>query len=83
MLLGGVAGPLLFGALIQTGARENIFWGYLLGGGLMIFAAAVEAALGVSAKGGPWRMWRRRSPASGRRVQPTPGLPRYRRRGPD
>jgi MFS family permease len=49
-LLGGVAGPALFGALIETGSRTEILWGYLLGGGLMLGAAAVEAVLGVEAE---------------------------------
>ena len=49
-LLGGVGGPALFGALIDTGERVRILWGYLLGGGLMILAAAVELALGVAAE---------------------------------
>ena len=29
--IGGVAGPLLFGALIDTGSRSSVFAGYLLG----------------------------------------------------
>jgi MFS family permease len=49
-LLGGVGGPALFGALIDTGERGQIFNGYLLGGGLMILAAIVELVLGVSAE---------------------------------
>jgi MFS family permease len=49
-LLGGVGGPALFGALIETGQRREILWGYLLGGGLMVLAAIVEAVLGVSAE---------------------------------
>jgi MFS family permease len=49
-LLGGVAGPAVFGALIQTGEREQIFGGYLLGGGLMLLAAVVELVLGVAAE---------------------------------
>lgn len=49
-LLGGVAGPAVFGALIQTGERSQIFGGYLLGGGLMLFAAVTELVLGVSAE---------------------------------
>jgi MFS family permease len=48
--VGGVAGPALFGALIATHSRANIFWGYVLGGALMLFATAVEAALGVKAE---------------------------------
>ena len=49
-LLGGVAGPAVFGALIQTGERDQIFGGYLLGGGLMLLAAVVEMVLGVAAE---------------------------------
>ncbi|MFC3070077.1 MFS transporter [Phenylobacterium soli] len=49
-LLGGVGGPALFGALIDTGERWRIFLGYLLGGGLMLVAAAVQLVLGVSAE---------------------------------
>jgi MFS family permease len=52
-LLGGVAGPALFGALIDTGQRSEILKGYLLGGGLMLFAAAVQLVLGVSAERRP------------------------------
>jgi MFS family permease len=52
-LLGGVAGPAVFGALIDTGEREQILLGYLLGGGLMLAAAAVELAIGVSAERQP------------------------------
>ena len=39
--VGGVAGPALFGALIDSGSRPSVFVGYLLGAGLMIVAAAV------------------------------------------
>ena len=49
--LGGIAGPALFGALIQTGARSEVMGGYVLGGALMIGAACVEAWLGVDAGG--------------------------------
>jgi MFS family permease len=47
---GGVAGPLLFGALIDTGSRASVFGGYLLGAVLMIAAAAVELRYGVAAE---------------------------------
>ncbi|WP_218054314.1 MFS transporter [Phenylobacterium immobile] len=50
-LLGGVAGPAVFGALIDAGEPGQILWGYLLGGGLMIAAAGVTAAFGVAAEG--------------------------------
>ncbi|MDE2488749.1 MAG: MFS transporter, partial [Alphaproteobacteria bacterium] len=52
-LLGGVGGPALFGALIDTGERGQIFKGYLLGGVLMLVAAVVQLVLGVSAERRP------------------------------
>jgi MFS family permease len=52
-LLGGVAGPAVFGALIETGERSQIFAGYLLGGGLMLGAAVAELFLGVNAERRP------------------------------
>ena len=48
--IGGVAGPFLFGVLIDTGSRESVFGGYLLGAALMIAAAAVQFKWGVSAE---------------------------------
>ena len=48
--VGGVVGPALFGALIDTGSRVSILWGYLLGGGLMLAAGLVAAWLGVNAE---------------------------------
>ena len=48
--VGGVVGPALFGALIDTGQRVSILWGYLLGGGLMVGAAIVAAWLAVPAE---------------------------------
>jgi MFS family permease len=48
--IGGIAGPLLFGALIDTGSRASIFAGYLLGSALMIAAAVIEARWGVAAE---------------------------------
>ena len=47
---GGVAAPWLFGALIGTGERLAVFWGYALGAVLMLIAAAVEWRLGVNAE---------------------------------
>jgi MFS family permease len=52
-LLGGVAGPVVFGALIDSGERGQILAGYLLGGGLMLVAAVAEVVLGVRAEGRP------------------------------
>ncbi len=48
--VGGIAGPALFGALIDTGSRTSIMWGYLLGAALMIVAAIVAAVLGIKAE---------------------------------
>jgi MFS family permease len=48
--VGGVAGPLLFGALIETGSRMSVFGGYLLGAALMIAAAVVAALWSVAAE---------------------------------
>jgi MFS family permease len=52
-LLGGVAAPAVFGRLIETGERVQVFHGYLLGGGLMMLAALVELTLGVQAERKP------------------------------
>ena len=49
--VGGIAGPALFGWLIQGGQRTDVLWGYLLGGALMVGAAVVEWVLGVEAAG--------------------------------
>jgi MFS family permease len=48
--VGGVVGPVLFGALIDTGSRVSIFYGYLLGGFLMVGAAVVAGFLSVDAE---------------------------------
>jgi MFS family permease len=39
--IGGVVGPALFGALIDTGSRDSVFGGYLFGSALMIAAAVI------------------------------------------
>jgi MFS family permease len=41
MGIGGVAGPVLFGVLIDTGSRDSVFAGYLLGASLMVAAAII------------------------------------------
>ena len=51
--IGGVAGPWLFGALIDTGSRYSVFGGYVLGSVLMILAAIVAARWGVAAERKP------------------------------
>ena len=48
---GGLAAPAVFGALIQTGDRAQVMKGYVVGGALMVAAAAVAAVLGVAAEG--------------------------------
>jgi MFS family permease len=48
--LGGIIGPTLFGQLIESGDRMNVFIGYLVGAGLMIMAAVVQALWGVAAE---------------------------------
>ena len=48
--IGGVVGPALFGALIDTGSRDSVFAGYLLGSGLMIAAAAIGWRYAVAAE---------------------------------
>jgi MFS family permease len=48
--LGGIAAPALFGALIETGSRSEVMWGYALGGALMLVAALAEAFLGINAE---------------------------------
>lgn len=49
--LGGVAGPALFGWLIDSHQRGNVFVGYLFGAVLMVLAAIVQAIWGVAAEG--------------------------------
>ena len=51
--IGGLAAPALFGALLETGRRDLLVYGYLLGAGLMLAAAAVELTLGVAAERKP------------------------------
>jgi MFS family permease len=51
--IGGVAGPVLFGALIDTGSRNSVFAGYCLGAGLMIVAAGVAWKFCVAAERQP------------------------------
>ncbi|MFN2509010.1 MAG: MFS transporter [Chthoniobacterales bacterium] len=49
-LAGGVGAPILFGWIIGTGSREGLSIAYLIGAGLMVFAAAIEVWLGVAAE---------------------------------
>ena len=49
--LGGLVAPALFGALIESGQRWSVFWGYAIGSALMVGAAGTAAWLGVPAEG--------------------------------
>ena len=49
--LGGIVGPTLFGELIDTHERGPVFFGYLIGAALMLFAAVVQAIWGVASEG--------------------------------
>jgi len=51
--IGGVVGPALFGALIDTGSRNSVFAGYLLGSGLMVAAALIAWRYAVAAERRP------------------------------
>jgi MFS family permease len=48
-IVGGFGGPLLFGALIESGEPGQIFIGYLIGAIVMIFGGIVQATMGVEA----------------------------------
>lgn len=47
---GGVVAPWLFGVLIGTRSRTDVFYGYIAGGVLMLIAAGVEILYGVKAE---------------------------------
>ena len=51
--VGGVAGPALFGMLIDTGSRQSVFAGYLLGAFLMIAAAVIGWRYAIAAERQP------------------------------
>jgi MFS family permease len=48
--VGGIAGPLLLGMLINTGSRGSVAVGYIIGAALMMGAALVEALWGIAAE---------------------------------
>jgi hypothetical protein len=48
-----LAGPWLFGALIDSGSRWSVFGGYLIGAALMIAAALIAARYAVAAERKP------------------------------
>jgi MFS family permease len=51
--VGGIAGPWLFGALIETGSRMSVFGGYLIGAALMIAAGIIAGIWAVAAERRP------------------------------
>jgi MFS family permease len=50
-IVGGFGGPLLFGALIQSGDPGQIFIGYVVGAVVMIVGGIIQATMGVEAAG--------------------------------
>jgi MFS family permease len=54
--IGGVAGPAVFGALVETGSRTTVFMGYLFGSALMIVAAVIAGIWGTAAERKPLEM---------------------------
>ncbi|BCB18708.1 MFS transporter [Bosea sp. ANAM02] len=50
---GGIAGPWLFGILIDTGSRGSVFGGYLIGAFLMLAAAVIAARFAIRAERQP------------------------------
>lgn len=50
---GGLAAPWLFGTLIGTGSRFNVFYGYLAAAALMLIAAIIEVVFGIAAERQP------------------------------
>jgi MFS family permease len=50
-IVGGFGGPLLFGALIQSGEPGQIFIGYVVGAIVMIIGGVIQATMGVEAAG--------------------------------
>jgi MFS family permease len=51
--IGGVAGPALFGVLIDSGSRTSVFAGYIFGAVLMVVAAAVGWRYAIAAERQP------------------------------
>jgi MFS family permease len=51
--IGGIAGPWLFGMLIDTGSRYSLLGGYLLGAALMVAAGLIAALFAVAAERKP------------------------------
>ena len=50
---GGLSGPARYGANSAPGNRTTVFFGYLLGAGLMVLGGLTEVWLGVDAEQEP------------------------------
>lgn len=50
-LIGGTVAPLVFGKLIQTGSRLNLFYGYLFASSLLAVAVVTTIVFGIAAEG--------------------------------
>ena len=48
--VGGIVAPWLFGRLINSGSRFDLFGGYIIAAGLMIAAVVVEIVFGIAAE---------------------------------
>ena len=76
----GALGPVIYGALIGDGSNPSkLFFGYLIGGGVMIVGGLVEVVLGVDAEGKslediatPLDAGRTAAPAPRARARPAP-----------
>ena len=51
--VGGFFGPALFGALIESGSRDALFWGYAAAAALMCLGGLAAAVLGLDAERKP------------------------------
>lgn len=51
--IGGITGPLLFGQLINSGQRDQVFWSFVIGAVVMAAAGLVELWLGIAAERRP------------------------------
>ena len=74
----GIAGPLLFGGLIETGSRDEVLIGYPIGAALMLGAAGRASDLG---RGGGTQAFGIRLQAAdlgGVETHPLPSFPRKR-----
>jgi len=48
---GGIAGPLLFGGMIESGDRSQVVWAFCIGAAVMALGGVAELLFGVKAEG--------------------------------